>query len=358
MKKNPEAGSSWRPQYPESKDQEVRLRDTSLEIFDSDNLPGIFVKNEQIENPACFWIDQNHIYLRINWSTWSPVSLSDPDQAKAFCNADSCRIAFTMNNMAVNQVVAPVYHIAALPKNVGVGAEVSADDGNEYRKCIRTITQILQVLSDDLKVYEQVNLGNETASAAIASDCQLVILDILPEDRCFVFTPADGEEKYRVMNEWPTDRVSLDFIEKLRRLKKAIAVQEPGSRIDMGLLANDMTIEVLRAQADEEEISDLKLFTYDKLKKELAELFSETIEIKEKSLADQVRKIIALTFKKDPSEIRDDTVFLDDLRAKAGDFFALSATIKDVFGCDIPFDEFDRFRTVKDLIDYVEKHQS
>ena len=71
MKKNPEAGSSWRPQYPESKDQEVRLRDTSLEIFDSDNLPGIFVKNEQIENPACFWIDQNHIYLRLNWATWT-----------------------------------------------------------------------------------------------------------------------------------------------------------------------------------------------------------------------------------------------------------------------------------------------
>ena len=357
MQKNPEARSSWRPQYPESKDQEVRLRATSLEFFDSDNLPGIFVKDEQIENPACFWIDQDHVYLRINWSTWSPVSLSDPVQAKTFCNADSCRIAFTTNNMAVNQLVAPVYHIAALPKNVRGRAEVSAKDDNEYRKCIRTINQILHVLSDDLKVYEQVNFGNETASAAIASDCQLVLLDILPEDRCFVFTPADGEEKYRVMNEWPTDRVSLDFIEKLRRLKNTIAAHELGSRIDMGLLANDMTIEVLRAQTKEEDISDLKLFTYDKLKKDLAELFSETIEIKEKSIADQVREIIALTFEKESSDVRDDTVFIDDLRAKALDFITLSTAIKYLFGCVISFDEFDRFRTVKDLIDYIEKHQ-
>ena len=33
MKKNPEAGSSWHPQYPEPKDQEVSLSDNSLEIF-------------------------------------------------------------------------------------------------------------------------------------------------------------------------------------------------------------------------------------------------------------------------------------------------------------------------------------
>ena len=352
MKKNPEARCSWRPQYPESKDQEVRLRDTSLEIFDSGNLPGIFVKDGQIEDPACFWIDQDHIYLRINWSTWSPVSLSDSAQAKAFCDAVSCRIASAANNMAVNQVVAPVYHIAALPKNVRVRTE------DEYRKCIQTITQIIHVLSDDLQVFEQLNFGDETASAGIASDCQLVILDVLPEDRSFVFTPADGEEKYRVMNEWPTDRVSLDFIEKLRRLKKTIAKQEPESRIDIGLLADETTIEALRVQTNEEDISDLKLFTYDTLKKELAELFSETIEIKEKSLADQVREIIASNFNVDPSEVLDDTAFLDDLHAEMLDIIALSENIKDVFGCIIPIDDFDRFQTVKDIIDFVEKHQS
>ena len=357
MKKNPEIGSSWRPQYPESKDQDVRLIDSELEIFISDKQPGIFVKDAQLENPACFWIDEDHVYLRINWATWSQVSLSDSAQAEAFRNAVYCRIALPMSNMAVNQIIAPIYHIAELPGNVRVCMEDSADD-DEYRTCLRTISRTTHAISDDLNVYEQVKLGDESASVAIASGSQIVVLDVLPEDRCFCFTPAEDEEKYRVMNEWPTDKVSLDFIEKLRRLKKNIAEQDQKSRIDIGLLANGMTIEALRSLVDEADVSDLKLFTYDNLKKELTELFSETVEIKEENIADQVRSIVASTFEEDPSEIREDTMFLDDLRAKALDIIALCENIKDMFGCIIPFDEFNRFQTVKDLVDYLEEHQS
>ena len=287
MKTAPVKQKRWRPRYPESREGEVQLKNRDYSTFMSDEGPVILVSDETIESPACFWIDYEHVYLRTNWSMWSTVSLSDMDQVKAICGARFCRVHL----YNVRDYTAPVYHIEALPEELFLSGSDDHDDpeaqddsglfeeeyknsSEEYAEAFQTVVQIVESISDDLLVFKLPKIGNDRSSIVITdTGNRVVILDIAPENRVFFFSSAEGEEKHRVLDNWPTDDISLDFIDKLRGMKEFLRQKEPDSIADIGFLGNTETIEMLRMFLNIEEISDLKLFTYADLGKQIDALF-------------------------------------------------------------------------------------
>ena len=76
------------------------------------------------------------------------------------------------------------------------------------------------------------------------------------------------------MNRWKTDVVSLDFFDKLNRLRNTLKSTEGGdAEVKLGLVANWNTLYNFREIADEEMLAELNLFTYDSLADCVKELF-------------------------------------------------------------------------------------
>ena len=76
------------------------------------------------------------------------------------------------------------------------------------------------------------------------------------------------------------------------------------------------------------------------------------------AVADQVRKIIVEQLGVDEEEVTPDASFVDDLGADSLDTVELVMAFEEEFGCEIPDDAAEKILTVKDAIDYVQKHAS
>lgn len=305
MNRKLDSADSWRPQYPETECTKIELEDMRFSTYAADRKIGLIVQDKILEDPAVFWIDHQHVYLRVNWSIWGTVSLEDPNQVVLLCRAPYCRINHYANNV-VTVRTAPVFHISELPKELfgdgndgkstgddnnllaisdelltsfhdnGKGAKNTEEESNDseriYNECFQLVNDAAKSISKDLDVFRCVTLDDCAASFVIANEKQALVLDILPKDRDFVFTPADGKEMHRVMNAWPTDQVSLDFIEKLEHVKACIAKKEPESMLDIGILTNTATSHVLEKMLSRK--SELLLLTYDTLVSDLKVIFN------------------------------------------------------------------------------------
>lgn len=364
MNTTPEPANIWRPQYPESKEEKVTLETFELQTFMSDRRPGITVLDYPLKNPACFWIDYEHVYLRVNWSTWCTISLSNPEQVAAICNAHYCRISHYADDV-ISDCTAPVYRIAELPKELFADdsdnkdgnapqPESSTKAKNGYQNCIDWIKRIVKNSSGKLSVFPRIRLEDNQAAVAISDDSHAIIMDFLPEDRDFVFIPANGDNRHKLMDKWPTDEISLDFIEKLKCMQKCLSEMEPDSTIDVGFLANTKTIESLRAIMASEEISDFKLFSYEDLYIGLASLFSLDLDTKNTEIAERVKKIIIEHLGVEVSKVQEDARLIDDLGADELDIIELFMAFEESFECVIPDDVIETIHTVKDVIDYIE----
>ena len=280
--KTPQYTNTWTPNYPKSKAKKVHLQDCEFSTFISDRRPGIIVQDYPLENPACFWIDYKHLYLRTNWTTWGTVSLSNPEQVVAICDAHYCRILHSANDVTSDFIV-PVYRIAALPGNLFGSDDILKSKSNgvvlgrkeEYQESIDLVAKIANKVSKDLEIFPRVTLENDMCSIVISNDDHAVIMDILPEDRDFVFTPPDEDDSLSFADKWPTDKVSLSFIDKLRRMQKALSNMEPTSTIEIGFLANTRMIITLEGILDSMGISDLIMVSYVNLKEDLTAVFGE-----------------------------------------------------------------------------------
>ncbi|MGE4554887.1 MAG: acyl carrier protein [Candidatus Paceibacterota bacterium] len=76
----------------------------------------------------------------------------------------------------------------------------------------------------------------------------------------------------------------------------------------------------------------------------------------ENSLEEKVKKIVAELFKKDISEINENTAFVNDLKATSIDTIALLAALEGEFKIKIPSEEVLEGKTVGSLIDYLKKN--
>lgn len=75
------------------------------------------------------------------------------------------------------------------------------------------------------------------------------------------------------------------------------------------------------------------------------------------SIADEVKAIIVDQLSVGTDEIKLHSSIVDDLGADSLAIVELILAIEEKFGIEIPDEEAEKIKTVKDIIDYVEHHK-
>ena len=74
------------------------------------------------------------------------------------------------------------------------------------------------------------------------------------------------------------------------------------------------------------------------------------------SIEDKIKKIIAEKLSVDLEEIVPEASFVDDLGADSLDLVELIMSMEEEFDVEIPDEDAEKLVTVKDALDYVNKH--
>jgi acyl carrier protein len=74
------------------------------------------------------------------------------------------------------------------------------------------------------------------------------------------------------------------------------------------------------------------------------------------SVEERVKQIIVEQLGVDEGEVTPTASFVDDLGADSLDIVELVMAFEENFGIEIPDEEAEKIRTVKDAIEYIEKH--
>jgi acyl carrier protein len=77
----------------------------------------------------------------------------------------------------------------------------------------------------------------------------------------------------------------------------------------------------------------------------------------ELSVEGKVKSIIAEQLGVNEEEVRMESSFVDDLRADSLDLVELMMAMEEEFDIEIPDDQAEGFRTVKDAIEYIHAHK-
>jgi acyl carrier protein len=71
------------------------------------------------------------------------------------------------------------------------------------------------------------------------------------------------------------------------------------------------------------------------------------------SVEKKVKEIVAEQLGKDAKEVTNEASFIDDLGADSLDIVELVMAMEDEFGIEIPDEEAEKIKTVKDVIEYI-----
>lgn len=71
---------------------------------------------------------------------------------------------------------------------------------------------------------------------------------------------------------------------------------------------------------------------------------------------DRIKEIIVEQLGVEESEITPDASFIDDLGADSLDTVELVMAFEEEFGIEIPDEDAENIRTVKDVVEYLNKH--
>ena len=70
----------------------------------------------------------------------------------------------------------------------------------------------------------------------------------------------------------------------------------------------------------------------------------------------RVKEIVAEQLGRDVNEVTNEASFIDDLGADSLDIVELVMAMEDEFGIEIPDEEAEKIKTVKDVIEYIKAH--
>ncbi len=76
------------------------------------------------------------------------------------------------------------------------------------------------------------------------------------------------------------------------------------------------------------------------------------------ALIDEVKEVVAEQLNVDPSEIKEDSKFAEDLGADSLDVVELVMALEEKFDIEIPDSDAEGIVTVADAVKYIEEHQS
>ena len=74
------------------------------------------------------------------------------------------------------------------------------------------------------------------------------------------------------------------------------------------------------------------------------------------SVEKRVKEIVAEQLSKDESEVKSESSFIDDLGADSLDIVELVMAMEDEFGIEIPDEDAEKIKTVKDVVEYIKAH--
>ena len=75
-----------------------------------------------------------------------------------------------------------------------------------------------------------------------------------------------------------------------------------------------------------------------------------------KDVVEKVKQIISEQLGVDEGEVTPSASFVDDLGADSLDQVELVMALEEAFGVEIPDEDAEKIRTVRDAIDYIDKH--
>jgi acyl carrier protein len=73
------------------------------------------------------------------------------------------------------------------------------------------------------------------------------------------------------------------------------------------------------------------------------------------AIFDEVKEVIVEQLNVSPDEVKLESDFVEDLGADSLDVVELVMALEEKFEIEIPDDEAEKIKTVKDVVDYIEK---
>ena len=243
--------SSWRPSYPDPKDQQVEMVDCSVQTFISDHRPAMVFSDRPLENPACFWVDSDHIYARLNWGQWCVVEPSTPNFEAAICASHYCQMSQTLDN-EIRDMSAPVYHVAELPRELFVrpstGNPSEEPLSRRKSKAIDSLAEAIPPLVDAMP-FKHVLLDGSKVDLVVSSDNIAVLFAVYPEDADYSACPLRAEVDSLDLDDLVLPSTVLD---DLVRHRTSLGKMEPNAELLLAVIASPKTLESMRCHWGEE----------------------------------------------------------------------------------------------------------
>lgn len=261
--------SGWEPKYPEIKDAKIKLLDDELMPYVIDNDPGITVKIYPVIAPACFFIDSERVFLRINWNLWGRVNSLYPE-INVLVNSDKCTVTHEIGQ-TITHFTAPVYHIDELPQELLTNAEDEAENTrketeieeerkrNEFiekeKKRIEFIKEVKSIVKEvpiDVSVFDSLRLGGNIIPLAISTGDYALILEIMLSD------DIGSEDK---------------ILKKLQKAREDIEKDDIGdAKVLIGILCDEMAMAYLNF-FKEEKMAGVNLIPINHLEENIISIF-------------------------------------------------------------------------------------
>jgi acyl carrier protein len=87
-------------------------------------------------------------------------------------------------------------------------------------------------------------------------------------------------------------------------------------------------------------------------------LNKEYFKMDRKEILEKVQKVVKDVLSlSDDKELKEETSFVEDLEADSLDAVEVIMALEEEFGTEIPDEDAEKIKTVKDAVEYVEKHQ-
>lgn len=119
--------SNWKPEFPKSDDRKVNMCSNAVQTFSVSREVGVMITEDvEKQSPACFWVDEKNVFLRMNWGTWYKVSTDSPETVSAICRRHTAKLTQIVGNCSKDCFI-PVFHLDRLPAEIFDG--VPGDDG-------------------------------------------------------------------------------------------------------------------------------------------------------------------------------------------------------------------------------------
>lgn len=76
------------------------------------------------------------------------------------------------------------------------------------------------------------------------------------------------------------------------------------------------------------------------------------------NIESQVKDIIATQLSVEPEKVTSEAKFIEDLGADSLDIVELVMAFEDKFSVEVPDEDTEKLKSVKDVVDYIEQHKA